>query len=192
MRLPRFFTPSKRGNWLFSVNESARTHNYIRWSNPLGIYLFLGVLSASLSLFAVYIYQHLAEVIFILRQATLVGIFASIGIASTISFIIFYPRSYTHAFYENYIKVHRTYNKGMFVWVPVESIETLRLKKMSHTVEACVIAKIIFKQFRPKFLGRPWSICFGINDERDIEKIGSWAREHGISITEETSPNRNS
>jgi hypothetical protein len=68
----------------------------------------------------------------------------AIGVASVLSLIFFYPRSYTHVFYDRLLRFHRSYtSKQPYQWVSVDHIERITLTPVSKGGESFVVAQVI-------------------------------------------------
>jgi hypothetical protein len=176
-----------KGKALFSVEESAKAHNYARRENPYVSAFFLMVAAASLTGFLVYFYLDPQRFERVFRETTIVEIGVAIGVASVLSLIFFYPRSYTHVFYDRLLRFHRSYtSKQLFQWISVDHMERITLTPISSGGESFVIARIIFKPLSPKFMGRPWTtVRFGISEPKGIDKLKAWASARGVPIVEE-------
>jgi hypothetical protein len=183
----QFVSLRNKGKALFSVEESAKAHNYARWENPYESASFLAVVAASLTGFMVYFYMDPQKFEGVFRETTLVEIGVAIGVASVLSLIFFYPRSYTHVFYDRLLRFHRSYtSKQPYQWVSVDQIERITLSPVSAGGESFVMAHVIFKALSPKFMGRPWTtVRFGISQNKGVDKLRAWATERCIPVVED-------
>jgi hypothetical protein len=183
----QFVSLRDKGKALFSIEESPKAHNYARWENPYESALFLVVAAASLTGFLVYFYLAPQRFEGVFRETKLVEIGVAIGVASILSLIFFYPRSYTHAFYDRLLRFHRSYtSKQPYQWVSVDHIERIRLTPVSKGGESFVLAQVLFKPLSPKFMGRPWTtVRFGISHLNGVGKLKAWATDRSIPVVEE-------
>lgn len=76
-------------------------------------------------------------------------------------------------------------SKQPYRWVIAKDIEHLIFKEVRYKNEIFTMVKVVFNPFPIKFLGRPWSVRFGISDQIVLSNFKGWATAHGISIAEE-------
>jgi len=183
----QFVSLRDKGKALFSVEESAKAHNYARWENPYESAFFLVVAAASLTGFLVYFYVDPQRFEGVFRETTIIEIGVAIGVASVLSLIFFYPRSYTHVFYDRLLRFHRSYtSKQPYQWISIDHIERITMRPVSSGCETFVMAQVIFKPLSPKFLRRPWTtVRFGISDPKGVDKLRAWAADRHVPVVEE-------
>jgi hypothetical protein len=176
-----------KGKALFSVEESATAHNYAKWKNPYESAFFLVVVATSFTGFLVYFYTDPQRIEGVFRETTVLEIGVAIGVASVLSLIFFYPRSYTHVFYDRLLRFHRSYaSKQPYEWISVDHMERITLTPVCSGGETFVMARVIFKPLSPKFLGRPWTtVRFGLSEPKGVDKLRDWAANRCIPVIEE-------
>jgi hypothetical protein len=182
----QFVSLRDKGKALFSLEESAKAHNYARWENPYESAFFLVVAAASFTGFLVYFYLDPQRFEGVFRETTIVAIGVAIGVASVLSLIFLYPRSYTHVFYDRLLRFHRSYtSKQPYQWVSVDHMERITLTPVFSGGESFVVAQVIFRPLSPKFMGRPWTtVRFGISHPNGVDKLKTWATDRSIPVIE--------
>jgi len=180
---------TKKGKALFSMEESARAHAYIKWANPFETAFTLIIVGAVFGSFLLFFMWNWSVMHVLFLPTSLKCLIVLVFPLSVFALLFFYRRSYTHVCYEHQLKLNMSValNNQRYRWISAKNIECLKLKGVRYKGEGFVMAKVIFKPYPLKFLGRPWDVRFGISDRKGLDGLRSWASTQGITVTEEES-----
>jgi hypothetical protein len=187
--ISRFTSFWNKGDPLFSIEESAKARKSAQKMNLWALAFVWTAIAASAISFLVYFYVARKEVEAV-HEAAFSGIGIIIGLVSVAFLLAFCPKSYTHVFYDRYLRYNRSFfsSRGNFNrqwryhWINVDQIERIALAPVSSGRENFMMVQIIFKPRFLSVLGRPWPVRFGITEPEDIENLKIWAGSRYIPI----------
>jgi hypothetical protein len=95
-----------------------------------------------------------------------------------------YPANNQHLFFTADVRVYTGCGKRGYSWVRANAMEGINLEQKTFRDQRFYLVTVLFKRLKPRFLGRPKAVKFGIDGAENLTELFDWAHTHDIKVSD--------